>query len=114
MRLVTTDNDDEKDLKREVNPGIAKLTGSVWEDELPDFILDCPKLGLCETCDSLIGFVRKYGSVFARCDRFDRTLNPEDPITKCTEYKKRGAMSLEAMLRMATLIDVDNKQKVGF
>ncbi len=71
--------------------------------------------GLCCSCKQFSLKRSKYSVRKAYCfvDRKLR-LSSDDPITECSDYDKRGSMTLEQMWALATLIDSNQKEKIGF
>lgn len=70
--------------------------------------------GLCSSCKQFSIKRSKY-SVRKACCFVDRRvrLSSDDPITECSDYDKRGSMTLEQMWALAALIG-DKKEKIGF
>jgi hypothetical protein len=69
-------------------------------------------LGLCCNCNSLLGFVTKFGTKFARCQEFGMRLTENNSIDICTAFWNRGHSDIKELVGMATIIDV--RRKVGF
>lgn len=97
---------------REVDLG-ARNIGSDTEYGSPPVDFDTKKFGLCCDCSELRASISKFGSIFARCYEFDKNLNSSDPIEKCSDYKKKGSMTLWDMKEIAYIIEVDKKE-IGF
>lgn len=72
------------------------------------------KFGLCAKCDSF-QFAETALSVFgAVCRSFKRKLSEDKPITDCTYFADKFIPSLDEMVNMATLVDDDKKDRIGF
>ena len=73
------------------------------------------EFGLCSTCDNLKIVKTEFKVLRARCDEdcMNITLTAIHPITECSEYMKKGEMSLYDMVQMATFIDAP-KDLIGF
>jgi hypothetical protein len=69
-------------------------------------------LGICSKCQSLQAFETKFGSKFAKCETFGKTLKSSDPVVKCTVYWEKSFLTLRDFMNMAILIDL--KRKMGF
>lgn len=69
--------------------------------------------GLCSSCKQFSVKKAKFSIKNAYCltDSYVR-LSSEDPIIECSEYEKRGSMTLEQMWLVAILIDKP-KEKIG-
>ena len=75
--------------------------------------------GLCATCNNI-----EYASSAFRIKRVSCSslneydvlfhLTDADPIMDCTHYDERGRLSLNEMYALATLIEIDKKEAVGF
>jgi len=70
-------------------------------------------VGVCGDCKYLEGFKTQYGTIRARCSCYKVRLDGQDPILDCTEYVKRGEMSLQDMWAIAWIVDPPQR-KVGF
>jgi len=70
--------------------------------------------GLCHDCENFSAVRTEYGKTFAKCELFNKILNTNDVITSCTEYSKRGQLSLRDMKEIATIIDPSSNKKIGF
>ena len=74
--------------------------------------------GLCSYCSNFQWIRTAYGSEWVECARNDYErgrmirLKKNDPVSSCSYFYRRGAMSLQDMLQMATLIDV--RKTIGF
>lgn len=71
--------------------------------------------GLCGSCTNFCVCETEFEIVQARCSSYifkKMPLNSSKPILKCTEYAKRGEMSLFDAKQMAIIIEPKNK--VGF
>uniref|UniRef100_A0A6M3IS98 Uncharacterized protein n=1 Tax=viral metagenome TaxID=1070528 RepID=A0A6M3IS98_9ZZZZ len=69
--------------------------------------------GLCSSCIRAQLVSTQYGVRKASCDFMNIQLSTANPITECTDYFKRGGLSLRDMWNMATLID-GPQDKIGF
>lgn len=107
-------SDYEKDLKdkidSEIQAGQAGLPEN-WDGHIIENI-KIDKYGLCNTCTKVRICKTKYHRVMAYCEQWERHLNEIDPVIECTNYKKRGQLSLFEMQNMAIIIELD-KKKVG-
>lgn len=69
--------------------------------------------GLCSSC-KLFQFARtEFSVIFAKCAEFEIPLSSQRPVTDCSGYVKRGALTLMEMYGMAADIK-PAKDKVGF
>jgi hypothetical protein len=75
--------------------------------------------GVCSKCSnfSLVEYENGHRT-FAFCvhHRWEnpKRLSSSYRITRCSDFYKRGSLSLEAMWLMARKIDADNKKQIGF
>jgi len=70
------------------------------------------EMGLCTNCCQLLFSKSQYGTIYARCEKWEKQLNGVDLIQECTGFARRGEMSLWDMKQIAVLIDVE-KRKIG-
>ena len=112
---------------REVHHKFAKKQGDNISTEISAKadMMDCAfnasikadsKYGLCSKCVNLALTKTEFKIVRAICTRFHRLplfLNESTPIEACTEFEKRGEMSLYEMRDLATIIEIP-KDKIGF
>lgn len=69
--------------------------------------------GLCSGCN-LFQFARtEFSVIFARCAEFEIQLSSQRPVTDCSGYVKRGALTLMEMYGMAAEIR-PARDKAGF
>ena len=71
------------------------------------------KFGICYNCQHLKAAVTEYNKIYAKCYELEIYLNSLDPVIDCSEYKKRGSMTLWEMKDIATVIEV-GRRKAGF
>lgn len=71
------------------------------------------RFGICSDCTSLEMANGDTGVLFAQCKYFERKLSQRSPIRECTQFYKRGQLSLWDMKEIAWLID-DDRTIVGF
>lgn len=61
--------------------------------------------GLCGTCKYLRRCTSQYGGLRkAMCAVFEMHVDPRDPIDECTEYWRRGQLTLPEMVDRSVLI----------
>lgn len=70
--------------------------------------------GLCHDCANFSAVRTEYDKTFAKCELFNKILNTNDVITSCTDYIKRGQLSLRDMKEIAIIIDPSSNKKIGF
>lgn len=109
------DKKDREALEAEIDHSAQRIGMGKWEDS-KNRITGVEKFGLCSTCKNFEAARNKYGIVWARCSSiYDMRISDEHPITECTDYTKRGTLSLEMMMGMAYLIDPGKRTiPVGF
>ena len=78
-------------------------------------------LGLCTDCDHLFYIEREFGEIYETvCEDEDwgkkrkTQISHDNPIKRCSKYRKRGELSLWEMQKMALFIDLDKKTISGF
>ena len=71
------------------------------------------KFGLCVTCQEFLYAKSEFRVKAAKCRDLEIVLNQDDPVTECTQYIKKGQLSLNEMYEMAEILEID-KEKVGF
>ena len=73
------------------------------------------KYGICAKCKSLQYRATRYGKERATCE-FDehKILTENDPIVTCTIMEPVGQLSLTNMWGIATFIDPDKNDPIGF
>ena len=73
------------------------------------------KYGICAKCQYIHYKASLYGKEWAYCEVSEtRPLKGDDPITTCTSLKPAGQISLANMWSIATFIDPDKKDPIGF
>jgi len=75
------------------------------------------KFGLCSTCEHFCYATYQYGKELAFCnytDAMGKWPTGVEPILTCSKYYKNGGISLTEMASMATYINADKKDKIGF
>lgn len=104
-----------KKINKEVNSAARslKLMDEYDEEIHTKNIFDEDIFGICHDCMHFRCAETKYGNAFANCWEFEVRLNASDPVTKCSQYKKRGEMTLIEMKDMAYIIEIE-KRKAGF
>ena len=61
--------------------------------------------GLCGTCKYLRLCGTRYGGLRkAMCSVFEMPVDPRDPVDECTEYWRRGQLTLPEMVDRSVLI----------
>jgi len=113
MSYEYCDDEEEKDPlapeKKRTRPAARALEERSEASRIPE------KYGLCSTCKWMDYRATMYGREAANCEIHEtRGIRPDDPIKVCSGYDKAGQMSLTSMWSIATLIEADNKIKVGF
>ncbi len=67
--------------------------------------------GLCGTCKYLRLAKTQYGGIKrAVCAVFEMAIDPRDPVDECTEYWKRGQLTLPEMVERAKLISIKGRE----
>jgi len=69
--------------------------------------------GLCSDCTHFSFCASEFRVRVAKCSLNNVGLYDHDPIRTCTDYLKRGQMTLSMMFDMALMLEVD-KKIVGF
>lgn len=69
-------------------------------------------IGLCAGCKYLNYCRTEWGNIYAKCYEFDIRIPYGNRMEECTNYEDKGALSLQHMISMAILIDI-NKTKIG-
>lgn len=72
------------------------------------------KFGLCKDCVNLDAVFFEFGKSIAVCNRFKFRLNENDKVVDCMSYYARNVMMLDEMNTLATIIDLNKKDKIGF
>jgi hypothetical protein len=76
------------------------------------------EFGLCAKCTNFAYIKTALESESYRCTHHSLEMfvrvSRRDPIRQCSGFYERGQMDLDTMFKMATLIEVDEKRKVGF
>ena len=104
---------DRKFVNKEIDAGARALGYDTEYGSPKQTVFNKDKFGICHDCVFLRGAESMYGRTIAICNEFEMRLNGMDPIKNCTEYKKRGGMTLWDMKEMALILDVD-RRTAGF
>lgn len=113
-RFLDEDSPKRREISREVERGAKAIKMDEDGNLSSKKIFNKELFGICYDCKKFRGAVTKYGNAYAWCWEFETKLNASDPVVKCSEYEKRGGLTLFEMKDMATLIEVDKKEKAGF
>jgi len=111
MKKLSDFKENLKDkIDSEIQIGQAGLPEN-WDGDVIDDI-KTDKYGLCNNCTKAMIYKTKYYRTTGYCEKWEKYLNEIDPVTECTNYSRRGEISLWDMKQMAIIIEVD-KKKVG-
>jgi len=104
----------KSDLDKEVKRGLLSIgINEDYDDSFKHKFISRKNFGICYDCRSLMAYQTQYGRSYGKCFQFDKEMNGNDPVVKCTYYDKKGMLSLDDMKEIAIIIEVD-KRKVGF
>jgi len=112
-KLATYSKKDQKQITREVDSQVALLGIDDYYGPIGRFDTLDNEFGLCKTCKEFQFAKTEFAVVRAQCRDLDIVLHSEQPIKACTNYIKIGQLTINQMLDMATLIEI-NKKKIGF
>lgn len=111
---ILSDLDDSvrEGIKDRVHASARALGGdeydyAIWDKAKADY-------GLCSSCEEMRYTELEYGTKFACCTVWDKMLYETNRVVVCTAHNLKGQLSLRAMVDIATIIDPDPKDKVGF
>ena len=110
---------DFKDKERsKIIDDITKRVGTIgletWYDDGVKAFVGGDGFGLCQSCLNLRIVKSKYAIKCADCSMVDNLhLSSDDPIIECSNYSKRGELTLQVMFSLATIIE-PAKNKAGF
>ena len=110
--------EEEKRVNRELKTGLSilKMTNHEWGDVSVDNYNGFTEkdFGVCASCIYFFGIETRYEKLKAVCNFSGNAfrLSSSDPIERCSNYEKRGLMTLNDMRDIATLIEVSEK-KIG-
>lgn len=105
-------------VKDTIELAASQLGYDRWEDRNKNSAIpEC--FGMCSSCQNMQFATTEFRVRWAQCEVFGYgltalQLSMAEPVQECTNYKKNGQLSLRDMVNIATLIDVNKKQKVGF
>lgn len=103
--------DDDKQIRRAIIESASDITDAM--KSRPKAVnVPNSALGLCARCGRRSSFETRYGSTYAKCTEFGKTLNHADPVEKCTEFWDLSYKPVRDLIGFATLIDL--KRKIGF
>lgn len=106
----------DRDNLREVIDISASLAGQEsWNTKTPHVKYSDLKsrLGICHDCIHLAYCRTEFGTIYAKCTELEIIFNANDRMTECNVYSRRGQMSLDDMLSLATIIEI-KKREIGF
>ncbi len=119
-KLKDLEKDERRNMEEELQAKSTSMGIDAWDaaqgntDE--SFLKD--HVGMCYDCKSLHYCRAEYAGhdrVFAQCSMFTIRLSGQHRITECNCHSPKKLLSLEEMYSMATLIEVEDKEKVkGF
>lgn len=98
--------DEVSDLAKKVEREMD-LPGDISTEILRD------RLGICFECSHCDWCITEFDKIVAACNMFEARLSGRERMKRCSSFKKRGEMSLNAMVGMAYLIDIP-KDGAGF
>jgi len=114
-----SEKEEEKRIDREVKAGLSilKMNNDIFGDNSIDHFNGFTEkdFGVCASCIYFFGIETRYEKLKAVCNftRDGFRLNSSDPIKRCSNYEKRGLMSLNDMRDIAILIEAGNEKKIG-
>ena len=88
---------------REVYDDWTGKTGSIIEEDF----------GICNSCKNFCYVKKEFGSIKTWCEIWKCPIVGEEKIIKCLDYGKRGELTLDDMVQMATFIDAKKQKKIG-
>lgn len=69
--------------------------------------------GLCSKCNNFQFARSEFKTKLAKCSEFENFLSSEDPVSDCTNFEKRGSMSVDDMKLIAIIIE-PKKNNIGY
>jgi len=123
--MTSDKKEKEKQITKEIQLGLAALgkrASNIWGEEDNDAPDDATRnvfpetdFGICATCQYFFGQRSVWGKYYVHCDYLNKPLaiNAADPVAHCTNYSRRGQMTIADMQQIATIIDLDKKDKIG-
>ena len=109
------ENKEQNIFSDQLTANVKKLgIEDAWDGGLPADSNILADVGLCKKCKDLRAYRQKYGTESAYCYRMRRLLNPADPVVSCSEYEDRFIMSIWDMQQLAVIIDLEEKNEIGF
>ena len=116
---MPNNKEEKKRIDREVKTGLSilKMNNYEWGESTINNSNNFTEkdFGVCASCIYFFGIETRHEKLKAVCnytgDGF--RLNSSDPIKRCSNYEKRGLMSLNDMRDIAILIEAGNEKKIG-
>lgn len=112
MKYSRLDKDNAKKVDGEVDRGANLIGVDAWDGEGLYRSSVIEAYGLCGSCTNASITKTRYGTVYAKCNIWEKYLSGLDPIENCVDYLKRGQMSLVDMKEMAFIIE--KPKDIGF
>lgn len=98
----------EREIRKSMNKAITLIKD---RNDLPNHR---DLLGICLKCIYLEFAESQFTVEHLHCSQYNKNLNEKSKITNCSQYRDKTAMTLAQMQMIATIIDVDKKESVGF
>ena len=117
--MTSSKKEKGEQVQKEISSGLAALNLNInmYDEAEPirNTTFSEEVFGLCANCTYFFAVKTRWNKYRCICGFLNDAIlvNPADPIHHCTSYSKRGQMTVGEMQRIATLIDIDKKEKIG-
>ena len=116
QKLSTLEDSERKDIEKEVSSVSSGLGLDAYESygSTPEQKKLKELIGMCCDCRNLNYCATEFGNVCAICSAFEFKLSGQNRIVECNLHSPKNVMTLSEMFTIATLIDAEKENKVGF
>jgi hypothetical protein len=112
-KLSDYDETEKESIEDEVSSATTALGMNAWSHKDGGTLFE-DQVGICHNCNNLDFCQSEFGNVLAICTTFKIRLSGQNRITKCNQHNTRGAMDVNDMTAIATIIDLSEKKINGF
>jgi hypothetical protein len=116
QKMSTLDKKERNNIEDELGSKAAAMGMDMYESygSSPEQKKLKELVGMCFNCNNLSYCASEFATVFAKCEAFNFKLSGQNRIVECNLHSPKGVLSLNEMYSIATLIDPEKENKVGF
>jgi hypothetical protein len=113
MKYTDLQDTEKRKIVTTLESASARLGRDTYSNE-PGHIDGHNPLGICKNCKNLGMMKTEFNNIYARCRSFDVVLTGKDRISTCTDFDRKGELTLDEMREIAYLIEAKKPKITGF